>query len=197
VALLTRRDAATLLGVSERSLGRHREHLAELGLAKLVGSRWLYESEGLASAWLGLAELQVSNAEQLERLQGAGGDGQRLEAEAQQQVEADAVAGKIPSYAESRARKEHYLALLAQRQLERLEGTLISAEAVKAMFFEEFRRTRDYLQNFPARISATLFAQKDSAHVAIVLEKEIHSALMDLSNGVEYKISRLEEAADG
>ncbi|TVS02179.1 MAG: hypothetical protein EA413_12765 [Cyanobium sp. PLM2.Bin73] len=69
-------------------------------------------------------------------------------------------------------------------------------EDVKRVFFEEARRSRDFLLNLPNRISAELFAAKTSGELAIRLEREIHSCLVELSNGVEYKLSKLAEGTN-
>ncbi len=65
--------------MSRRSLYRKRDLLQEEDLAKQSpGGRWLYQSDGLRVAWLGLAEWQVSNGETLAQIEAA------AEAEAEQ-----------------------------------------------------------------------------------------------------------------
>jgi hypothetical protein len=131
-----------------------------------------------------VTEVQITNAEQVEVM-------------ARQEVEADAAVGKIPPYGVSKARREHFLALLAQRQLEQVEGKLVEVRAVNQMLFEEARRARDRLLGIPARLSAELHAQKDSASLAIVLEKEIHRILTELSEGTARGMDRLAEGTGG
>ncbi|MBE9171643.1 hypothetical protein IQ216_00610 [Cyanobium sp. LEGE 06143] len=70
MAWLTATDASGFLGVSRRSLFRKRELLQQENLAKQSpGGRWLYQSDGLRVAWLGLAEWQVSNGETLAQIE--------------------------------------------------------------------------------------------------------------------------------
>jgi len=185
VALLSLKDAAAFLGVSERSLGRQREHLAAAGLVRRVGNRWKYDAgPQLRETFNGLVELQPGNAA-------------RLEAEALQQADQDAAAGKIPPYAQSRAKREHFGALLAQRQLEQLEGRLVELSAVKSVVFEEHRRARDQLLGLPNRISAELFSAKTTADLAIRLEKAIHCTLVELSDGTGRKLNKMGEGING
>lgn len=181
MALLNATKAAARMGVSRRALGRKAAHLEASGNAVRVGHRLLFESRGLEAAYAAVTEMQAGNAEQLEQ----------LEQLARQEVEADAAVGEIPPYATSRARREHYAALLAQRQVEAFEGTLVSASEIDKLLFETHRMARDQLQIMPTRVAAELYAQKSSADIAIILEREVHRTLTDLCDAVARGLARV------
>ncbi len=148
MALLNRKDAAQLLGISERSLGRQRDALVALGAAKVQGGVTLYESDGLAAAYVACAGLQAGNADTIERLHRLA----EAESPTRQQVPDDALEDdipepdRIPPWAESRAAREYWLSEKARLEVRRARGELVTVARVKSNMFELFRLLRDSLQ---------------------------------------------------
>ena len=141
-----------MLGISERSLGRWRAELEALGLVVKSGARWVYRREGLREAYLSVAGLQVGNAATVARMHR---EVARQHTSRHQQGpsiedhnEITDPGDSIPPWAESKARREFYLAEREKLALARVEGTLVDRDAIKKMLFEENRRARDALQRF-------------------------------------------------
>jgi len=185
MALVSQVQAAELLGVSRKAVYNKREQLEACGQARRIGAQLMYESEGLADTWLALTQLQPSNAARLEQLQEqvAGDRTNPLVEQAKRETEAAAAAGVIPGYPESRARREHFLARLAELEVQVREGQLVDAAAAKAATFERGRRVRNQIMGLPARIAGDLAAEADPARVAITLERELVECLTALAGG--------------
>ncbi len=146
VHTLTRREAARLLGVSERAVARHREALLSMGQAKQKGARILYRQDGLPAAFLACCDQARMAPDRVERLQQAITDGEAAAPEAPDHDDAQADDdGEVPKWSESRARREAALARKAELELQRMEGALVSREAVGRDWFEASRQTRDHL----------------------------------------------------
>lgn len=90
--------------------------------------------------------------------------------------------GGSSEYEAARTEKEIYRAKMAKLNYERMDGTLILAEAVKAAAFDKARLVRDSLLNIPNRISPIVAAEKDVKKVNEMLDKEIRQCLETLSN---------------
>ena len=91
-------------------------------------------------------------------------------------------AGKEDSYAEADRRHKWAKAAQEELKLQKIQGTLVLRTAVKAQTFDMVRRSRDKLQNIPARLSGVLAAESDQARVFEILTREIHQALEDLAS---------------
>ncbi len=183
---LTRRDAAKLLGISERSLGRHRETLQALGLAEVRNERTVYHRDGLVEGYLSIVGQQMGNAETVERLHRMA----EAESSTRKQLPPDDLEDiphpgeKVPPWADSRARREFYLAEKEGLALRRLEGSLVDREAMKRMIFEETRRARDAFQRMAVLLPPELKrCQGDLGAMGIVLQEAIHRTLVELSAG--------------
>lgn len=81
------------------------------------------------------------------------------------------------SFAESRAKREHYQAELARLELEAKQGALIPADDVKKQAFTAARQVRDQMLNLPDRLAAELAACSDQFEVHRLLTGEIRKAL--------------------
>ena len=88
-----------------------------------------------------------------------------------------------PSYAQSRAVREAYLARLAKIEYEERLGKLISRDEVQVAAFNKFRIFRDGLLNIPDRVAAVLAAESDSHKVHELLTGEIRKALHEFADG--------------
>jgi hypothetical protein len=92
----------------------------------------------------------------------------------------DAAAGG-PTYAQSRAVRELYLARLAKIEFEERAGKLISRDEVTVAAFTKARTVRDNLLNIPDRVAAMLAAETDPVRTHQILTDEIRKALIELS----------------
>ena len=89
--------------------------------------------------------------------------------------------GSGPSYAQSRAVRELYLARLAKIEFEERSHKLVSRDEVKVAAFSMARTVRDSLLNIPDRIAAMLAAESDPTRVHHILTEELRRALIELS----------------
>ncbi|MDN5940618.1 MAG: hypothetical protein L0H94_01945 [Nitrospira sp.] len=72
---------------------------------------------------------------------------------------------------------------LRQIKLQRLAGTLVEVERVRADWFEAGRRVRDGLLNLPARLSGVFAAESSQEKIFEAFTKEIHQVLTELASG--------------
>jgi len=87
-----------------------------------------------------------------------------------------------PSYAQSRAIREAYLARLAKIEYEERLGKLISRDEVQVAAFNKFRMFRDGMLNIPDRVAAMLAAEGDPRKVHEILTAEIRKALNEFAD---------------
>ena len=87
-----------------------------------------------------------------------------------------------PTYAQSRAVRELYLARIAKIEFEERSTKLISRDEVTSAAFTKARTIRDNLLNIPDRLAAMLAAESDAAMVHQILTEEIRKALNELSS---------------
>jgi hypothetical protein len=175
VALVTQYEAANLLKISRRTLDRKKDQLVRLGQAVKVGKRLMYETDGLREALGAMVDRQPANAKWL-----SGGD--QLAELAKAETDEAAATGQIPDYGESRAKREHYLARLAELQVGQQEQLLMDAEDVKEKWFEVGRRVRNWLQAMASRVAPDLAAMNDPVEVGIFMDRQVHDALMALAD---------------
>lgn len=76
-----------------------------------------------------------------------------------------------PSLADSRAKRERWLAEKARMEAEEMAGTLVRAETVKNQAFRLARGARDALMTLPDRLAPILASQTDL--------HEVHKTLLD------------------
>jgi hypothetical protein len=86
-----------------------------------------------------------------------------------------------PTYAQSRAVRELYLARLAKIEFEERAAKLVSRDEVTVAAFTKARTVRDSLLNIPDRVASMLAAESDPARVHHILADEIRKALSELS----------------
>jgi hypothetical protein len=86
-----------------------------------------------------------------------------------------------PQYAEARAERERYAALLAKLEYEERAAALVSVHEVQAEIFKAFRELRDRMLNIPDRVAAMIAAASDPAKVHEILAAEIRSTLDDFA----------------
>lgn len=84
-------------------------------------------------------------------------------------------------YQDARARKEHYLALQAQRDYERSMGMLVSAEDVRHAVANAATTLRVRLETLPSSLAAQLAAEQDEGRVRALLADQIEVLLGELS----------------
>ena len=84
------------------------------------------------------------------------------------------------TYSNSRALRESYQAKIARLEYEKLSGSLVPIEEVKAEAFKLSRTVRDAILNIPDRISAQLAAESDQHKVYSILTDELTRALEEL-----------------
>ena len=86
-----------------------------------------------------------------------------------------------PTYAQSRAVRELYLAKLAKIDFEERSSKVVSRDEVTVQAFTKARTIRDNLLNIPDRLASMLAAESDPTQVHEILTEEIRKALDDLS----------------
>ena len=87
-----------------------------------------------------------------------------------------------PTYAQSRAVRELYLARLAKLEFEERSGKLISVDEVTNATFTKARAIRDNLLNIPDRLAPMLAAESSPAGAHKILTEEIRTVRDELSS---------------
>lgn len=93
-----------------------------------------------------------------------------------------------PSYAQSRAVKEGYLAQLAKLDFDERSGRLVRVDDVKVRAFQVARRVRDALLNVPIRVVDEIAAiagelSAEQRHdILLTMQREIIQALEELDD---------------
>jgi hypothetical protein len=98
------------------------------------------------------------------------------------EVAGDSSGRKLSVYAEARAERERYAALLAKLEYERRAGRLVRRDQVEDAIFKTAREFRDRMQNIPDRVAATISAETDPAVIHQILSHEIRTALNDFAD---------------
>jgi hypothetical protein len=86
-----------------------------------------------------------------------------------------------PQYAEARAERERYMAMLTRLKYLERAGELVSVREVQDEVFKAFRELRDRLSVIPDRIAALLASEGDPEKVHRILTAEIESALHEFA----------------
>ena len=90
----------------------------------------------------------------------------------------------VPSYAQSRAIREAYLARLAKLEFEEKSAKLVDVEEMARAIGNMIVRTRDGLLSIPSRVCAILAAETDERQVYLILDEEIRQTLTNLSQNL-------------
>lgn len=88
----------------------------------------------------------------------------------------------LPSYTESRARREFEQANLLEMQRREREGELLEAREVKNAMFGAFRLVRDQLLAIPPRLAPRLAASPSTHECYQLLMEDLRRVLMDMAN---------------
>jgi hypothetical protein len=88
-----------------------------------------------------------------------------------------------PSFMESKAKRESFMAELARLEYEEKSGVLVQVDEVKREAFRAARIVRDSMLNIPDRVAAELAAETDPFRIQQRLSAEIRLALTELRLG--------------
>jgi len=88
---------------------------------------------------------------------------------------------EIPSYGESKAKREYFLAELAKLDVEEKRGALISTEEIKKSSFAKGRAIRESLFTIASRLANQLAGEKDPKVIHEIITEEHRQALENLA----------------
>ena len=88
-------------------------------------------------------------------------------------------AGKQPDFQRARARREYYLAQLAEAEFHKVQGSQVELEAVKTGAFNAGRLLRDQLLGMPPQLAPELAAMTDPWEIERRLTAAIRASLED------------------
>ena len=87
---------------------------------------------------------------------------------------------EIPNYAESKAKREHFLAELARLDVEQKKKDLIPVTEIKKSSFEMGRAIREKLTNLADRLASQIAGETDPQIIHKLLTEEHRTALEEL-----------------
>ena len=90
-------------------------------------------------------------------------------------------ADSIPDFAESKAKREFYLAELAKLDVEEKKKQLVSGEDIKKSSFATGRAIRESLTNLADRLSHQLAGEDDASVIYEIISSEHREALQNLA----------------
>lgn len=90
-------------------------------------------------------------------------------------------ANSIPDFAESKAKREFYLAELAKLDVEEKKKQLVSVDEIKKSSFAKARSIREALTNLADRLSHQLAGEDDATVIHNLLSTEHREALENLA----------------
>ena len=90
-------------------------------------------------------------------------------------------ADSIPDFAESKAKREFYLAELAKLDVEEKKKQLVSVEDIKKSSFATGRAIRESLTNLADRLSHQLAGEDDASVIYEIISREHREALQNLA----------------
>lgn len=90
-------------------------------------------------------------------------------------------AGKGPSYAQSRAIREAYMARLAKIEFEEKAGKLVSRDEVRVAIFNVARRSRDMLMAVADRVTPLVVGQEDAHEIHRIITDEMRRIAAELA----------------
>lgn len=183
-------EFARLLGVKPSAVtdlkSRNRLVLTEDGKRVLVteSQQRLRETADPSKAGV-VARHVAARASSLVQGEGVGADGCESGTDGAEVADdtegGDAKGGAIDGYQSSRARREHYLALSAQREYEREIGKLMEASEVVAAISTTVATLRTNLERLPDVLGPQLAAEADEGRARSLLTEAIEHALEEAS----------------
>lgn len=90
--------------------------------------------------------------------------------------------GRGPTYTQSRAVRETYLARLSKLDYEEKSSKLIPADAVRVAMFNAARKCRDMLMGLPDRVAPLVLGCSDLFEIQRVLTDEVRRACTEIAN---------------
>ena len=90
-------------------------------------------------------------------------------------------ADSIPDFAESKAKREFYLAELAKLDVEEKKEQLVSVQDIKKSSFATARAIRESLSNLADRLSHQLAGEDDASVIHEILNNEHREALQNFA----------------
>ena len=90
-------------------------------------------------------------------------------------------ANSIPDFAESKAKREFYLAELAKLDVEEKKKQLVSVDDIKKSSFAKGRAIRESLSNLADRLSHQLAGEDDATVIHNLLSTEHREALQNMA----------------
>lgn len=90
-------------------------------------------------------------------------------------------ADSIPDFAESKAKREFYLAELAKLDVEEKKEKLVSVDEIKKSSFATGRAIREALTNLADRLSHQLAGEDDATVIHEIISSEHREALQNLA----------------
>ena len=90
-------------------------------------------------------------------------------------------ADSIPDFAESKAKREFYLAELAKLDVEEKKEQLVSVQDIKKSSFATARAIRESLSNLADRLSHQLAGEDDASVIYEILNNEHREALQNFA----------------
>ena len=87
----------------------------------------------------------------------------------------------IPDFAESKAKREFYLAELAKLDVEEKKEQLVSVQDIKKSSFATARAIRESLSNLADRLSHQLAGEDDASVIYEILNNEHREALQNFA----------------
>ena len=90
-------------------------------------------------------------------------------------------ADSIPDFAESKAKREFYLAELAKLDVEEKKKQLVSVDEIKKSSFAKARSIREALTNLADRLSHQLAGEDDATVIHQIINSEHKEALNNLA----------------
>lgn len=89
-----------------------------------------------------------------------------------------------PTYANSRALREQYMARIKRLEFQQLAGSLVRVDRVQLLWFKLSRRARDLVLAIPDRLAPVLAAMSDPVEVHAALSAELRHACTEMERDV-------------
>jgi len=102
-----------------------------------------------------------------------------IKKELKEEIDAKSI-DEIPNYAESKAKREHFLAELARLDVEQKKKDLIPVTEIKKSSFEMGRAIREKLTNLADRLASQIAGETDPQIIHKLLTEEHRTALEEL-----------------
>lgn len=184
---ILKKEAAEILGVSAGRVS----HLIRDGVLQEVEGRRLSRAQVLEVKAQSAIRWQVVGAKSGRRKEPAAPTEPPPDLEVGRRAVREAVAAmpasEIPPIQESRARHEHFRALITQLDHDRKAGDLLDRETTMATWFQFVRNARDSFLSIPSRIADEVSAmagevsRESRMQIANLISREITAVLEDLS----------------